>query len=123
MLEEGKSDARQRAVSSKRQGETMHIHGGQLNPSQSASATQGSEAARRADATRKKLLDSASQLQALSGGDTDAAWIIQAWGGNQSSANQNPQGNQQPAGDSVKPSEADSAVTRSASSGPVSFWA
>jgi hypothetical protein len=74
----------------------MHIHSGQINPNLSATAANGSEAARRATATRKKLLDSASELQALSSDPTDSAWLIQAWADGQSQTNQNPHSNPEP---------------------------
>jgi hypothetical protein len=103
----------------------MHIHGGQLNSHVAAGAAHASEAAlaaRRAEATRKKLLASASELDALN--SSDSSWMIQAWAGGNTPANQNAHGSQGQAENSPAPDSSPELppVSRTAPSGPVSFW-
>ena len=105
----------------------MHIHGGHMNPNSSLSgahAASSALAARRAEETRKKLFAASSELDATS--STESAWMVTAWaGGNAASTpNRSSQGGQSESSNSESEAQSKSeGVSRTAATGPVSYWA
>jgi hypothetical protein len=102
-----------------------------MNSNASLTGAHGSAsalAARRAEETRKKLFATASELDAGSG--SEGAWMVTAWAGGNSAANQgssqdsnpNRPGTQAISDQTKTVAEADE-LPRTASSRPVSFWA
>ena len=58
----------------------MHIHSGQMNSSLAGThAASSALATRRAEETRKKLLATSSELDAMA--STEGAWMVTAWAG------------------------------------------
>jgi hypothetical protein len=107
----------------------MHIHGGHMNPNASLTGAHGSAsalAARRAEETRKKLFATASELDA--GSNAEGAWMVTAWAGGNSAANQR-SGQDSNRPDARGISDQSRTVTEAddlpltTSSRPVSYWA
>ncbi|WP_263358234.1 hypothetical protein [Acidicapsa ligni] len=100
----------------------MHIHSGQISPSQtnSAHASTAATAARQSEATRKKLFASASELDATA--STETSWMVTAWAGKDSSANQGYYGSNE-SGDQDQATETQRTSSAAPVSGPLSFWA
>jgi hypothetical protein len=106
----------------------MHIHGGQMNPNTSLNGTHGSasaQAARHAEETRKKLFARASELDAAT--SSEGAWMVTAWAGGNSAANQESDRDSSQhrfsSSDQPKPSAEIEELPHTASARPVSFWA
>jgi hypothetical protein len=109
----------------------MHIHGGHMNPNASLTGAHSSAsalAARRAEETRKKLFATASELDA--GSSSESAWMVTAWAGGNSAANQGSSQDSSPNRPSISGisdqtktvAEADD-LPHTALARPVSYWA